>query len=151
MNRNECMKVFVAGLGTSLLMLYLIVGTLIATGCSSSIHNQARIITYLGLTVADADEDDTLKVKAIAGAGLTLIANGEEAENVSYMIRNLVQTQFRGRHAGLIEIMWDEVSAMVLDNLDLDIPDEYRLALIEAMNGIIAGTELYLRDLEGDD
>ena len=119
------------------------------TGCSSSsIHSQARIITYLGLTVADADEDDTLKVQAIAGVGLTFIANGEDVDEVSRMLLNLVKNQFEGRRAGLIELMYLEVTDMVQANISLDIPDEYRVALVEAMNGIIAGAELYLQDLE---
>lgn len=118
-------------------------------GCTSSIHNQARTITYIALSIAEADEDDALKVQAIAGVGLSMVAEGEEADHISQTLLNLVKTQFSGRRAGLIEIMYLDVSDMV--QASIDIPEAYRAALAQAFAGVIQGAEFYIQDIEPDD
>ena len=133
---------------TSLLLCLAV--SVVFSGCSSSIHNQARTITYLALTIADADQDDAQKVQAIAGVGMAMVAEGEEADHISQTLLNLIKTQFSGRRAGLIELMYLDVAAMVQSSLDIDIPEAYRLALAEAFAGVMAGAEFYIADLEAE-
>ena len=150
MNRNEIMKVVVAGLGTSLLMLYLIVGILISTGCSASVHNQARTITYLALMLSEADQDETNKVKDIAEIGLSMVAASKDPEAISKAIYELIESRFAGSGQGFIRLIFADVGDLILSRIDIDLPDEYREGLRQAFSGVKQGAELYLRDLEAE-
>ena len=150
MNRNECMKLFVAGLGTSLLMLYLIVGILISTGCSSSINSQARTITYLALMLSEADQDEANKVRDIAEIGLSMVAASKDPEAIGDAIYELIESRFAGSGQGFIRLIFADVGDMIMSRIDIDIPDEYREGLRQVFSGVKQGAELYLRDLEAD-
>ena len=124
----------------------LVVLIILSAGCT--IHSAARSITYIALELAEADLDETNKVKDIAEIGLSMVVASKDPEAISKAIYELIESRFAGSGQGFIRLIYADVGDMIMSRIDIDLPDEYREGLRQAFSGVKQGAELYLRDLE---